>query len=659
MSRRAIVLSAGTLVVLLSSVALGAQGPWSLPATPLVDGGGPSREAQIAVAPDGLAVAVWRRGPNNQPAAIEAAVRPAGGVFGPVITLSQLGASGPQVALAPDGTATVVWERFAAGLGRVEASSRVPGGSFPAPADVDVLSDVLPIAQFPQVAVAPNGATTVAWAEGAASNATLIKTVTRLSGIDFPAPGAAVALTNASNNQPADPPALSVGADGTTVVAWARDTDAGVTGKYVIEAAVRPPGGAFPTAGSAAVLSSDADDNASGPQVAVAPDGAATVIWQRDANAAGNLVEASTRPAGGAFPTPTGVVVLSGSPSTSASSAHLAVAHDGSLTAVWEQSGTNATVIRAATRPSGGAFPPPTSAVTLSRDVNLQPALAPRVATGTDGTTTVVWSRRTGPSTETVEAATRPPGGSFPAPASVDVISDAIESSRFPQVAIMPGGGALAVWQKVSQLDDRISWAQTANTPFNSGLPVASGTGAVGQTLSCVGGLVWTNAASVDPLLRWVRGSTEVGTGSSYTVTSADRGSSLVCRETATNTFGTTNADSNAITIPPPPVASSSPPPPAVTTTTGPKPLAPTVVARAKILGPARVGKVLRCSGARFTGATSRRTAWLRNKKVIPGAGRASYRLKKADRGKNVACRVIGTGPGGKATTVSKAVLVK
>jgi hypothetical protein len=65
------------------------------------------------------------------------------------------------------------------------------------------------------------------------------------------------------------------------------------------------------------------------------------------------------------------------------------------------------------------------------------------------------------------------------------------------------------------------------------------------------------------------------------------------------------------------------------------------------------------CIGATFEFTTSRRTEWLRDKKVIRGATKNRYTLKSADKGKNITCRIIGTGPGGEATTVSKAVRVK
>ncbi|HEX8103411.1 MAG TPA: hypothetical protein VF533_12415, partial [Solirubrobacteraceae bacterium] len=67
---------------------------------------------QLAVAPDGGAVAVWQR-PLSGATVVQARRRRADGTLGPVHTLAPTTgqADGPAVAVAPDGAATVAWTR--------------------------------------------------------------------------------------------------------------------------------------------------------------------------------------------------------------------------------------------------------------------------------------------------------------------------------------------------------------------------------------------------------------------------------------------------------------------------------------------------------------------------------------------------------------------
>jgi hypothetical protein len=66
-----------------------------------------------------------------------------------------------------------------------------------------------------------------------------------------------------------------------------------------------------------------------------------------------------------------------------------------------------------------------------------------------------------------------------------------------------------------------------------------------------------------------------------------------------------------------------------------------------------RVGDTVRCVGARFRGSTKSNVRWLRNKVAISGGGRVTYRLRKADVGRRVSCRVTAFGPGGKRSIFS------
>lgn len=132
--------------------------------------------------------------------------------FGPAVDLSTPGvtAQQPQVATGADGTTVVVWGRASGGNG-IEAVTRPPGAAtFGAPVDV---SGVVPAAWSPQVAVGPDGTTTVTWFGTDGTN-DLIWVATRPAGAT--AFGSPVSLSATGQN--ADAPQIAVGPDGTTTI---------------------------------------------------------------------------------------------------------------------------------------------------------------------------------------------------------------------------------------------------------------------------------------------------------------------------------------------------------------------------------------------------------------------------------------------------------
>jgi hypothetical protein len=80
--------------------------------------------------------------------------------------------------------------------------------------------------------------------------------------------------------------------------------------------------------------------------------------------------------------------------------------------------------------------------------------------------------------------------------------------------------------------------------------PVISGTGAVGQVLTCTPG-TYVGAPTPTITRQWRRNTTDLGgqTGLTYTIQAADAGQSIACRETATNTNGSISSTSNVISV--------------------------------------------------------------------------------------------------------------
>jgi hypothetical protein len=99
-----------------------------------------------------------------------------------------------------------------------------------------------------------------------------------------------------------------------------------------------------------------------------------------------------------------------------------------------------------------------------------------------------------------------------------------------------------------------INVALAPNAPTNTVAPVASGTPAVGQTLSCSTG-TWTGIPTLKYGYQWLHDGAAIAgaSGNTYVVQSADQGHGLACQVTATNAAGHSVATSNTLAVPPPP----------------------------------------------------------------------------------------------------------
>ncbi len=97
-----------------------------------------------------------------------------------------------------------------------------------------------------------------------------------------------------------------------------------------------------------------------------------------------------------------------------------------------------------------------------------------------------------------------------------------------------------------------------AIAPSNTVTPIASGTPAMGQTLSCTTG-AWKGSPAPTFTYSWLRDGVAITgvTASTYVVQATDQGNGVTCRVTATNKFGKVSAVSNTLIVPVP-----APPPP-------------------------------------------------------------------------------------------------
>jgi hypothetical protein len=87
--------------------------------------------------------------------------------------------------------------------------------------------------------------------------------------------------------------------------------------------------------------------------------------------------------------------------------------------------------------------------------------------------------------------------------------------------------------------------------PEDTASPSASGTPAVGKTLTCANG-AWVGGPTPMLTVQWLRGGAPIpgATGGSYQVQGADAGEDLACEVTATNSAGRASATSGALRVP-------------------------------------------------------------------------------------------------------------
>jgi hypothetical protein len=219
-------------------------------------------------------------------------------------------------------------------------------------------------------------------------------------------------------------PRIVTADDGTTTVAWQRNSGPGLS---VIEVATRPPGGSF---GPPLQVSSSASYSEH-PALGVAPDGSVVVAWVRDGPL--DVVEAASRAPGAVFFTSPEEVSASSDDIDSPQIASVAA----KTSIVWSLFSGGKYVVQQVTRPSNGSFSSP-------QDLSIpdQDAKDPQVVIAGDGTTTVAWSRFDG-ADRIIQERTRPPGQSF-GPASN--LSLAGADSESPQLGVAADGSLTAAW---------------------------------------------------------------------------------------------------------------------------------------------------------------------------------------------------------------------
>lgn len=208
-----------------------------------------SLEPEVEMAADGRTTVVW----YGEDLAVEQATRPAGSdsfsspqaLSAPAINPGTLDRSYPELAFDPEGQTTVVWEQSKGTGNTIIQSATRPAGS-------DTFSQAVDLstrrAWYPEIAVGPDGATTVVWGTLPESVPVRLKpsmeAASRLAGSnDF---GAPVDLS-AAYFFGGQVPGVVTAPSGRTTAIWNGQSDPGILGAFLTD---RVGGSGQPSLGS-------------------------------------------------------------------------------------------------------------------------------------------------------------------------------------------------------------------------------------------------------------------------------------------------------------------------------------------------------------------------------------------------------------------------
>ncbi|HEX3911594.1 MAG TPA: PKD domain-containing protein [Solirubrobacteraceae bacterium] len=270
----------------------------------------------------------------------------------------------------------------------------------------------------PQVAVDAAGDTTAVW-ERVENLQQVVQSAYRPAGGSWQAP---VTLSVDAPTEDSFVPQVAMNAEGDTVVVWAHYNG----GSEVVEAAYRSAGGGW----SAPTIVSPAGNEVPHPVVGIDARGDAIAVWELH-TAPANRIEASFRPAGGAWQPP---VELSDK-THDARIGLMSMNAAGDAAAVWSLSTGSADVVQVAYRAADGAWQKPV-------EVSGPEADAPSVALDAHGDARAIWRLKTG-ANWLVQSAYMPAGGSWQPPVE---LSPANSTEPKPRIAVDELGDALADW---------------------------------------------------------------------------------------------------------------------------------------------------------------------------------------------------------------------
>ena len=297
--------------------------------------------------------------------AASAAQRTFGGAWSGATTIASVRATSLPVgvALGAGNHAAATWEDVIA--------LRSPAGIWQAPVSLGLMGGVSNL----QVRLDAQGNGVAVWGRLTDTNS-VVEAVTWTAGGTF---GGVVQLSSSSHG--AFGPQLAVNDAGTAVVVWLASPPRDNADPYQVESATRPAGGSW---GAVAEVSPNAPQTLA-PDVTLDGAGDATAVWTTATTLAGERLFAATRPAHGAWGSPTRI-----EPSdwNSLSQDSLVADAAGDVTVSWVgQDATGQNNVRTATRSAAGVWGAPT---TLGQCRTVSSSCLVQVSAAPDGSITLV-----------------------------------------------------------------------------------------------------------------------------------------------------------------------------------------------------------------------------------------------------------------------------
>ncbi|MGN6254940.1 MAG: hypothetical protein ACTHO8_08170 [Solirubrobacterales bacterium] len=427
---------------------------WTPPAT-LGPTGREGGAPEIAVAPDGEAIATWV---GSRPNGIEVSRRRPGRGWSPPVTIAPVReeVQGPEIAVSAR-KAVIVWSddiHTRSGTARVVlAATRLRGKRWSRPRKIsaDRRWRSEPEGEEPQIAMTRRGKAIVVWNardEGHSTISFIGSAVQAAAGTGWTAPvgirgsyegeepqvattpaGEAVAIWDAFYDEESSisvasrpakgpwkgarrlatpgtfpQPQLAITSKGEAVGAWVVEPEEGFG--TVVQVATRPSGGKWK------VKTLEPQGFGAAPKIVTEPGGRVTVLWVKGASSEEQTVVASTHAPGGVWGEPTSVAA-EGLQLPALSESSIAATREAELIAVWAYGSIGErTAIRSSSRRRGQPWSEPTEVFTCPA-APLYGAPAPQLAIAPSGETSAVWRCFDG-TRWVIKAATRPAAGPEP-----------------------------------------------------------------------------------------------------------------------------------------------------------------------------------------------------------------------------------------------------
>ncbi len=431
---------AGAALLACSACLLGAlpasAAPAWLPSAELSAAGIKANNAAVAMDNAGDTVAVWN-GHRDISDDVQVSTRSPGANFSAPLDLSEASTE-PRVAMTPGGEAVAAWVHFENPNSVIEVATRPPGGSFSPPIAV-ATSEPNSNPQDLQLAVNPAGEIAVAGVQKEPKSSVAPTQFSVLASVGEPASGFSaptiISPTPLTVENEAGEVRLAIDPGGDVTAVWAYHEAAAKL--YVVQGASRPAGGSF----SAPISLSEASESAYEPAVAIDSNGDAIAVWTAESGTSFGI-QASTWDLGGSGSTPIGLSEAG----ADASTPEIAMTPGGAATVVWISTDSeDFWIVQASAGSPGASFSTPADLSAPGED-----AEDPDVAMNAGGAATVVWQRFDG-ANKIAQASTSAGGADF-GPA-VD-LSASGKNAVFPAVAMDGAGDATAVWSHANETNE-------------------------------------------------------------------------------------------------------------------------------------------------------------------------------------------------------------